>query len=91
MSLDFVPQVVSVRHLGGHRIWMKFRDGVEGELDVNTFRPFVGLKAALEDPAYVGQVRIPRELGTIAWPNGWDVCPTVLYCAVKGIPVPSYD
>lgn len=43
--------VVEARHCGGHRVWLRFNDGLEGEIDLATalrgpvFRP-------LEDADY---------------------------------------
>jgi hypothetical protein len=36
-------------------------------------------------------VTLNRELGTIAWPNGADLDPDVLYAVVTGQPLPSFD
>jgi hypothetical protein len=33
----------------------------------------------LQDPAYFGQVRVDPELGTVVWPNGYDLDPDVLH------------
>ena len=28
--------VTEARHRGGHRVWLRFNDGVEGEIDLST-------------------------------------------------------
>lgn len=29
-----MPRVVEAKHLGGYRVWLRFKDGLEGELDL---------------------------------------------------------
>jgi hypothetical protein len=33
----------------------------------------------LQDPDYFAQVRVDPELGTVVWPNGYDLDPDVLH------------
>ena len=33
----------------------------------------------LQDPAYFRQVHVDPELGTVVWPNGYDLDPDVLH------------
>jgi len=46
---------------------------------------FRGVFEPLSDPAYFALVRVDSELGTIAWPNGADLDPDVLYSQLTGI------
>lgn len=61
-----------------HRIWLKFADGVEGEIDLESelwgemFEP-------LKDKARFSEFVLNRELQTIVWPNGADFAPEFLY------------
>ena len=70
--------VVDVKHVRDHIIWLRFEDGVEGEIDLSkslrgpVFEP-------LRDPAFFAKVRVNSELGTIVWPNGADIAPETLY------------
>lgn len=82
--------VVAVRPLGGYRLWLRFDDGVEGEVDFATAFDFRGIFAELRDPARFADVRVDPELGTIAWPNGADVDPVVLYHWATGVPLPAW-
>ena len=77
-----LKDVTDVRVLGGHRIWLRFEDGVEGELDLDKLIEFHGVFAPLEDEQEFAKVRVNREVGTIVWPNGADLDPDVLYSAV---------
>lgn len=66
--------VVAARPLGGHRVWLRFDDGVEGEsdlageLDGPVFEP-------LSDPAYLARFTVDD---TLVWPNGADFAPEFL-------------
>ena len=91
MSRNLLHSIVSAVHTGGHRLRLRFDDGVEVEVDLlRVIRKFNGLLTPLKDPAYVALVRVEPEPGTVIWPNGADLDEVVLYCAVLGIPVPSY-
>jgi len=82
--------VTRVKHLGEHRIWVRFDDGVEGELDLRPMLSFRGVFAPLLQPDYFSQVRVNSDLGTICWPNEADVDPVVLYARVTGRQIPKY-
>jgi hypothetical protein len=45
---------------------------------------FQGIFAPLRDPANFAQLRVDPELGTVAWPNGADLDPGVLYGRITG-------
>lgn len=70
-----VPCVIDARHLGAHRVWIRFDDGLEGTLDLadelwgEVFQP-------LRDPAYFGRFAVDR---TLVWPNGADFAPEFLH------------
>ena len=76
--------IVEVRPLGAHRLYLRFEDGVSGELDFAGRLRFEGVFAPLRDPAVFAQVRIHPDLGTVAWPNGADLDPDVLYAELSG-------
>jgi hypothetical protein len=85
-----LPAVRAARHLGGLRLRLRFRDGLEGTLGLAALRPLRGLLRALEDPAYVAQVRVSRVEGAITRPNGVALDPVVLHGRVRGVPLPTY-
>lgn len=74
-----IVDVVRVEVLEGHRLRLGFDDGTEGVVDIARMIPFEGMFAALSDPGLFAQVRVDAELGTIVWPNGADIDPTVLH------------
>jgi Protein of unknown function (DUF2442) len=74
-----LPQVTAVEHAGGHRLRLRFADGLEGEVDLAprlaqlsgpVFEP-------LRDAAFFAQVSLAY--GTACWPNGCDWAPETLY------------
>ena len=80
--------VVAVKFVGSHVLELVFDDGLTARIDMDTvIGRFDGVFAPLEDPAYFSQVRVDRELGTIVWPNGADICPDVLYSYASGKPI----
>jgi hypothetical protein len=84
----FLIDVVSVRHVQGHQLELKFADGLCANVDMDkVIKRFSGVFLPLKDEAYFAQVRVDPELGTIAWPNGADVCPDVLYSYASGRPI----
>ena len=79
--------VAEARAVENHRLYVRFVDGVEGEIDLDAFVRWEGIFAPLRDPARFAEVRVDVELGTVVWPNGADLDPDVLYAAVTGHPV----
>ena len=82
-----IPSVVSVEQTGPYRLRLKFDDGAEGEIDVQSTTSFEGVFEALKDAAFFSQVRVDEDAGTIVWPNGADLDPLVLHSKVTGIPI----
>ncbi len=74
-----IVDVVRVEVLDGYCLRLGFDDGTEGVVDVARMVPFEGVFAALKDRGVFAQVRVDAELGTIVWPNGADIDPTVLH------------
>lgn len=59
---------------------LQFKDGSEGEVDLwPKLRGGKNLFKDLQDPEYFAQVRVDLDAGTVAWPNGVDLDPDVLY------------
>jgi len=73
-----LKDIVEVRVLDGYRLYLRFEDGVQGEVDLGTMIQFDGVFAPLKDRAHFEQVRVNPELGTVCWPNGADLDPDVL-------------
>jgi hypothetical protein len=82
-----LKDIVEVRALGGHRLWIRFENGAEGEVALQSLVPFEGVFAPLRDRARFAEVRVDCEIGTICWPNGADLDPVVIYSHVTGHPL----
>jgi hypothetical protein len=79
--------IVDVKVLDGHRLRIRFQDGIEGEIDLDKLVRWEGVFEPLRDRARFAEVRVVPELGTVCWPNGADLDPDVLYSAVSGQPI----
>jgi len=78
--LDY--DILEARYVGGHAVWLRFRDGssgevdLAGELDGPLFEP-------LRDPVYFRAFTLHPELLTLVWPNGADFAPEFLHEKVR--------
>ncbi|HXH81853.1 MAG TPA: DUF2442 domain-containing protein [Candidatus Tectomicrobia bacterium] len=79
--------VVDVESRGGYRLWLRFSDGTEGEIDLRPDLIFQGVFAPLREPGYFARVQVNPDLGTICWPNDADWDPVALYSLVTGRPI----
>ena len=80
MLKDFVE--VSARPQ--YKLFLRFEDGVAGEVDVAKISNYAGVFAPLRDELNFAEVIVNKELGTVQWPNGADLDPDVLYAMVSG-------
>jgi hypothetical protein len=77
-----IAHVIEARHVSGTTVWLRFDDGVDGEIDLapelrgEVFEP-------LRDSAYFRQFRVHPVLGTLVWPNGADFAPEFLRAAIR--------
>ena len=84
--------IVAADVLGEYRLHLRFEDGVEGVVDLGPHLSFRGMFEPLRDPAYFARVRVDPDLGTVAWPNGVDLDPDVLYGRITGtVPLEDWD
>jgi hypothetical protein len=77
-----IPQITKVAPAGKYCLRLTFDDGAEGEIDVSKLIKFRGVFAPLRDLREFERVFVVTNGGTIAWPNGADLDPIVLYAAV---------
>ena len=78
--------VVSVEHLGGMRLRIRFDDGEEGDADLaRRIRKYPGFMAKLLVPEYFAKVFVHPEFRTVSWPGDEiDLDKIVLYSWVTG-------
>ena len=74
------PTAVEARE--GYRIWLRYSDGVTGEVDLSDFAGHETF-AAWQDRAFFETVRL-IEGGAIAWGEDIDLCPDALYMEITG-------
>jgi len=75
--------VVEVRVLLNHRFFVKFADGLEGEVDARemVFSPQAGVFTALRDPRVFERAYIDH--GAVTWPGELDLAPDRMYDEIK--------
>ena len=79
-------EVLEVRPVGGYRLWLRFRDGTEGFVDLEPKFDFVGVFTPIVDLDRFAKVRINPDNGSIEWPGEVALDPAVLYSWVKESP-----
>ena len=74
--------VEEARHVRDYVVWLRFRDGTSGEIDLEPelwgemFEP-------LKDPEFFRSFKVDPECHTIVWPNGADFAPEFLHDNVR--------
>ena len=76
--------VTDVEPRGRYRVWLRFEDGLEGELDLSNLAGCGVFEAWLE-PGVFERVFVDEEAGTIAWPGDIDLAPDRLYNDLAGV------
>jgi hypothetical protein len=73
--------VMEARHVSGHRIWLRFRDGREGVVDLDG--ELTGpVFEALRDVAAFKRFRVDEVFHTLVWENGADLAPEFLHTRI---------
>jgi len=73
-----LPRVVTAEPLEGSRLRLTFTDGLVRVIDLSG-ELWGPMAEPLQDPDYFRQVSVDPELGTVVWPNGFDLDPDVLH------------
>jgi len=74
--------IVEARYVGGHAVWLRFRDGCSGEVDLSehlhgpVFEP-------LKNIDYFKTFALDPDWCTLVWPNGADMAPEFLHRKVR--------
>lgn len=66
----------------GFRLWLKYEDGIEGDVDLSDLAGR-GVFEAWSEGNIFDAVAI-SESGAIAWPGEIDLCPDALYVRLTG-------
>ena len=73
-----LPKLTEARYCGAYRVWLRFADGIEGEVDLEP-ELWGEMFLPLRDKEQFEKISLSKELGTIVWPNGADFAPEFLY------------
>jgi hypothetical protein len=74
--------VIEARYVGGFLVWLRFRDGTAGQIDLEpqlwgpVFEP-------LRDPAVFSQFKIDPIFHTLVWECGADIAPEFLHDNIR--------
>ena len=75
-------RVIEAKPLAGYRLWLRFADGVTGEVDLSDMAGR-GVFAVWNTPGNFEKVQVgPR--GDVNWGQDLDLCPDALYLEVTG-------
>ena len=74
-----MANIISAEATDGYMVFVKFEDGKSGFFDMHeTVTNGINLMGQLRDTQLFSKVFVDKDLGTIAWPNGVDVCPDLI-------------
>ena len=76
-------RVLEATALPGHRLQVRFVDGLCGEVDMNALvnSAAAGVFAQLADPAQFANVFVSH--GAVTWPGEIDLAPDAMHAAIK--------
>ena len=73
---------VEVRPLARYRVWLRYQDGTEGEVDLSHLAG-KGVFSVWEQEGVFARVKLGPH-GQIEWPGEVDLCPDALYLTLTG-------
>ncbi len=73
---------IEVKALPHFRIWLRYDDGTEGEVDLSDLAGR-GVFKAWDDATFFASVRLGSH-GAIAWGREIDICPDAIYLRLTG-------
>ena len=80
------PHVIELGIRDPYAIWVRFDDGVSGEVDLSDSAETGGIFAAWHEDEFWRSAHIVPETGAVAWgeDDSVDICPVSLYLDVTG-------
>ncbi len=77
-----MPELIEIKPLQRYRLWLRYEDGVEGEVDLSNLAGDGVFEKWLEPGAF--EAVTLDENGAPAWPGDIDLCPGALYLRLIG-------
>jgi hypothetical protein len=77
-----IPRPLEVKARKNFRVWLRYDDGTEGEVDLSDVAG-QGVFAAWNDVAFFNSVRLGSH-GAIEWGENLDICPDAMYLRLTG-------
>ena len=77
-----MPKPIEVKALDNHRIWLRYDDGAEGDVDLSDVAGH-GVFEAWSDRAFFDSVHLASH-GAIEWSSDFDLCPDAMYMRLTG-------
>jgi hypothetical protein len=77
-----VKKVSEVRALPNYTIWVRYEDGIEGEVDLSSYSGR-GVFTAWSVPTFFAKVHVSPH-GSIAWSDEIELCPDSIYLEITG-------
>ena len=73
---------IEVESRDGFRIWLRYSDGTDGEVDLSDVAGR-GVFEAWNEPGFFGRVHVTSHKA-IAWSDDVELCPDALYLEITG-------
>jgi Protein of unknown function (DUF2442) len=73
-----INKLTEVKSLPDFKLYVRFKDGVEGEVDLNDLAG-KGVFSFWNTPGNFEKVYIDKVSGAIAWSDQLDICPDAIY------------
>ena len=77
-----MPRPIEVKALANYRIWLRYDDGIEGEVDLSDVAG-LGVFEPWNDAAFFNAVHLGSH-GAIEWSSDLDICPDAMYLRLTG-------
>ena len=83
--MNVMMKIVATKVLDGYRVWLRFADASEGELDFSG-QAGKGVFAPWTDYRFFRRASIGDQGRTLSWPGEIDFCADALWLQVTGKP-----
>jgi len=78
----YMIRPIEVKPLSGYKLWLKYNDGVSGEVDLS-YLVGKGVFSVWKDYDIFESVRLGKK-GELIWDKNLDLCPDSLYLKLTG-------